>query len=318
MSGRTALVTGGSGFIGRHLVEALLARGDRVRCFVHRRPMPALPVECVGGDLARGEGITDALRGVDVVFHLAGVTKACSSSAYYEGNQRASENLARAASSAPRFVHVSTLAAMGPSIAGKPLTEEAEPRPLSHYGRSKLAAERAVRTLLPNAVIVRPPVVYGPGDTDVFQIFRSAARGYVLAIGAGDSWFSHIYVADLVEALLAAAECPSGETFFVSDPRPVCWREFADVLGRALGRAVKTVRISTPLAWTAGLAAEIVSRFSGKPNIVSRDKVLEARQRWWTCDPSKAATLANWRARVSLEEGITRTVAWYREQGWLK
>ena len=160
------LVTGGTGFIGTHLLEALSAAGEPVRALVRRARAPrVLPagVEAVYGDLAAPSGIDEALAGVDTVIHLAGVTKALRTSDYYSGNVTATENLARAIGTRPiRLVHASSLAAMGPSTAGHPLSEEATPHPVSHYGKSKLEAERAVRRLVPSAVIVRPPVVYGP------------------------------------------------------------------------------------------------------------------------------------------------------------
>src|ERR1017187_264276 len=165
------LVTGGTGFIGTHLLEMLAARGENVRALVRirtprgsrvRRELPA-GVETVYGDLESGAGLAEALGGADVLIHLAGVTKALRPRDYYDGNVRATEQLVHAMTGqGMRLVHVSSLAAMGPARPGAPLVEDAEPHPLTHYGKSKLLAERVVRDLAPDAVIVRPPVVYGP------------------------------------------------------------------------------------------------------------------------------------------------------------
>ena len=202
------LVTGGTGFIGSHLLDKLSALGEPARCLLRRKARPRrLPagIEAAYGDLIGGEGVEEAVRGADTVIHLAGVTKALAARDYYAGNVRATETLLRAlAGRAIRLVHVSTLAAIGPSRDGTPVDEDAQPRPLTHYGKSKLEAERMVRALAPDAVIVRPPVVYGPRDTDVFQLLRSISKGWVLEIGGGERWFSAIYVEDLVEGLLAA------------------------------------------------------------------------------------------------------------------
>ncbi len=173
------LITGGTGFIGSHLVESVCASGKPLRCLIRRegfkrRPFALPPrAELVFGDLVSGEGLSDALEGVDTVIHLAGVTKALSTSEFYSGNARATENVARAvAGRGVRFVHVSSLAAVGPSTDGTPVSDDAEPHPVAHYGTSKLEGERIARTLVPDAVIVRPAVVYGPRDTDVLEIFK--------------------------------------------------------------------------------------------------------------------------------------------------
>ncbi len=177
--GAAALVTGATGFIGSHLVEVLVSRGWRVRCLVRRPAELPEGAEAVHGDLA-GAGLERAAAGVEVVFHLAGVTKARRAREYYEGNARGTAALVEACAGVPRFVHVSSLAAVGPSADSVPLTEDAEPAPFTHYGKSKLEAERIVRAsaLGERAVIVRPPVVYGPRDTDVLHFFRAAARGF--------------------------------------------------------------------------------------------------------------------------------------------
>ncbi len=141
------LVTGGTGFIGSHLVNRLLARNERVRVLVRPRPgrtdsFGKLPVDVATGDLTTGAGVADALRGVNLVIHVAGVTKALSPAEYYAGNVEASEKLARAVFAAQnpiRMVHISSLAAIGPNPDGVPVSEDTEPHPLTHYGKSKLA-----------------------------------------------------------------------------------------------------------------------------------------------------------------------------------
>jgi nucleoside-diphosphate-sugar epimerase len=317
------LVTGGTGFIGTHLVRRLLAAGQPVRCLIRRQARPRnLPagVEPVYGDLASGAGLSEALRGADTVIHLAGVTKALSSSEYYAGNARASRNLAGAmAGLGLRLVHVSSLAAIGPSLDGKPVTEDAEPHPLTHYGKSKLEAERAVQELAPDAVIVRPPVVYGPNDTDVFQLLKSISRGFVLQIAGGERWFSAIYVKDLVEGLMAAAASPraAGRAYFLAHAKPVSWSQFGALAARIMKRTPRVLKLPAAVARATGWGAEIWSQFTGKPGIVSREKVAEAECAFWTCDPRRAAAELGFAASTSLEEGLAETLLWYKEAGWL-
>lgn len=324
------LVTGGTGFVGSHLVERLVELGFRVRCLVRRssslRYLPLQALELCYGDLAGATGLKEALEGVETVFHVAGVTKANSSAEYYRGNVTATECLLRAceeSAEAPRrFVHVSSLAAVGPSPDAGLLPEEAEPRPLTHYGRSKLAGERAVRAsrLGSSAVIVRPPVVYGPRDTDVYQVFRGISNGLMLRIGRQESRFSFIYVKDLADVLVAAAASPRapGETFFAANPEPVSWTEFGAMAAGILGRKVRTVVIPAGMAYVVGWCAEIASRVRRKPGILSREKVREARCRNWTCDTRKAREELGFSTRRSLRDGMSETLLWYKNSGWLK
>ncbi len=313
------LVTGGSGFIGGHLVEALCSRGERVRCLVRRKL--ATPAEVVLGDLVSGAGVEQALEGVDLVIHLAGVTKALKVEDYYLGNARATEKLALAvAARGIRMVHVSSLAAAGPSLDGTPVGEDDEARPLTHYGKSKLEGERIVRRLVPDAVIVRPPVVYGPRDTDVFQVLKPLSRGLVVQIGGGERWFSAIYVGDLVEGLIAAsnATLASGRTYFLANSAPVSWGNLRDSAARIMGRGARVLRVPPAMAHAAGLGAEAWGRLTGKAGIISREKVAEARCIYWTCDTRRAAAEIGFEARTTLDAGLALTLAWYREAGWLK
>lgn len=327
------LVTGGTGFIGTHLVEKLSASGCGVRCLVRRKVrgkvrVPSMPagVETVYGDLTGGEGLPEALHGVDIVIHLAGVTKALKPDDYYAGNARATRTLLNAmlvnAMAGPpvRLVHVSSLAAIGPSPDGRPVGEDARPQPLTHYGKSKLEAERLVRELAPGAVIVRPPVVYGPRDTDVFQVLKSISRGLMLQIAGGERWFSAIYVKDLVEGLIAASGSnrAAGRSYFLAHSKPVSWTQLGAVAGRIMGRDPRVLRVPVAVANAAGFGAEVWSRITRKPGIVSREKVAEAQCMSWTCDCNRAAAELGFQAATSLEEGLAQTLAWYKEAGWLK
>ena len=316
------LVTGGTGFIGSHLLDKLSALGEPARCLLRRKARPRrLPagIEAAYGDLTSGEGVEEAVRGADTVIHLAGVTKALAARDYYAGNVRATETLARAlAGRAIRLVHVSTLAAIGPSGDGTPVDEDAPPRPLTHYGKSKLEAERTVRALAPDAVIVRPPVVYGPRDTDVFRMLKSISKGWMLEIGGGERWFSVIYVGDLVEGLLAARRGVPGRAYFLAHPQPVSWSELGAAAARIMARRPRVVRVPPGVAYAVGLGAEVWSQITRKSGIISREKVAEARCRWWICDTRRAAAELGFEARTPLDAGLAATLAWYKEAAWLE
>jgi nucleoside-diphosphate-sugar epimerase len=316
------LVTGGTGFIGSHLLDKLSALGEPARCLLRRKSRPRrLPagIQAAYGDLTSGEGVEEAVRGADTVIHLAGVTKALAARDYYAGNVRATETLARAlAGRDVRLVHVSTLAAIGPSGDGTPVDEDAQPRPLTHYGKSKLEAERMVRALAPDAVIVRPPVVYGPRDTDVFRMLKSISKGWMLEIGGGERWFSVIYVGDLVEGLLAARRGVPGRAYFLAHPQPVSWSELGAAAARIMARRPRVVRVPPGVAYAVGLGAEVWSQVTRNPGIISREKVAEARCRWWICDTRRAAAELGFEARTPLDAGLAATLAWYKEAAWLE
>jgi nucleoside-diphosphate-sugar epimerase len=317
------LVTGATGFIGSHLVEALLARGEKVRALVRqsssRRHLAAVAVACA--DLGSGEGLDEALADVDTVIHLGGATKALRAEDYYTANVKATEALARAiAGRGIRMVHVSSLAAIGPSPDGKPIEEDAEPHPLTAYGKSKLEAERVVLGLLPDAVIIRPPVVYGPRDTGVFEVLTPISKGWALEIAGGERWFSAIYVRDLVDGLMAAARCSAaaGRTYFLAHPVPASWSSLTSAAARIMGLRARTLRIPARAAQAVGFCAEVWAQISRKPGILSREKIMEAQCAAWVCDSRRAAAEMGFVARTPLEKGLAETLAWYKEAGWLR
>ncbi len=314
------LVTGGTGFIGSHLVESLLEKKQPFRVLA-RRPGSVKNAMASRGDLVTGEGVAEALAGVETVIHLAGTTKTIAPEGYRLGNVVATENLARAVAASGRrirVVHVSSLAAAGPAPIDA-VTEEDEPRPVSLYGKSKLEGERRMRAHVPEAAIVRPPVVYGPRDTDVFQILKSASQGIALRIAGDESWFSAIYVTDLINGILLAAKSPAaGRTWFLAHPKPVSFTEMMAGISQALGRTPRILTIPPAAAFAAGACAEALARLTRKPGILSRDKVREMVCTRWVCGAGRAKSELGFEASTNFHEGIEKSVAWYRTAGWLR
>ena len=316
------LVTGGTGFIGSHLVESLLEKKQPFRVLA-RRPGSVKNAIASRGDLATGEGVTGALEGVETVIHLAGTTKTIAPEGYRLGNVVATENLARAIAAAGRpirVVHVSSLAAAGPAPDDAGGSEEDEPRPVSLYGKSKLEGERRMRAYVPEAAIGRPPVVYGPRDTDVFQILKSASQGLALRIAGGERWFSAIYVRDLVAGILLAAEAssPVGKTWFLAHSTPLSFTEMISDIALASERTPRIVTIPPAAAFAAGSCAEVFAKLTRKPGILSRDKVREMVSNRWVCATTRARNELGFEASTDFREGIERSVAWYRTAGWLR
>lgn len=323
-----ALVTGASGFIGSHLVEALLQRGAAVRALV-RGPQRLRWIEGIEGveyccgTLEDAKSLGEAVRGVDVVFHTAGVVKALSKGGFFKTNADGTERLLRAVErhnrDIRRFVFVSSQAAAGPGSLDQPLDEDAPPRPISPYGQSKLVAEGAVldrRDRLPVAV-VRPPAVYGPRDAETLTFFRLAKRGLVLIPGFGRRRLSLVYVDDLVRGLIAAAEHPAaaGKTFYLTSGEHD-WSELAGALQRAVGRGWK-VRVPAAALYAAGAAGECFGRLLRRPVSLTLAKARELTQRAWLCSDARARRLLGYEPQWTLEEGIATTAAWYRAAGWI-
>ncbi|MEN9800635.1 MAG: hypothetical protein RL653_4332 [Pseudomonadota bacterium] len=329
------LVTGASGFIGGALVPRLRARGDAVRVLVRRTSaraaLEALGVDVVFGDLTTGEGLDAAVDGADAVVHLAGLTRARNEAAFHLGNEGGTRNLLEALSRLrhpARLVHCSSLAAAGPSTATHPRDETQEPRPLSAYGRSKLAAEAAVREFAGRipAVVIRPPIVYGPGDlVNLPPLLTMARLGIFVKPGRALRGFSFIHVEDLCAALESALErgstvtpgALSSGTYFVADPDVHTWDGFCAAVSRALGRGPGTILPVPELATgLVGAAVETLGRLLGHQPIINRDKVQEMLAEAWTCSPRRAEQELGFAPRwAPLEAGLANTLDWYRRTG---
>jgi len=323
-----AFVTGGTGFVGSHLVEALLGRGFEVRCLV-RDPadlkwLTGLDVELVVGDCSDPEGLKGSTAGADYVFHVAGLTKAVDPRDYYTVNSDGARNMAEAAlrdnNGLKKFVLVSSQAAAGPSQAGVPRKEDDPPSPVTDYGKSKLLAEKYLTGLkdeLPVA-IVRPPSVYGPRDRDIYTFFKLVSRGVRTSFN-DERLISFCYVKDLAEGIIAAAlkDTDSGEAFFIAHDRPLGWDEIGEAVAAALG--VRARRVALPIAALSlvALVSEGVSALTGRPALMNRQKMAEIRQRYWVVDTAKAKAVLGFEAAVDFRAGAMLTARWYREHGWL-
>lgn len=321
------LVTGGHGFIGAHLCALLAARGFRVRVLARPQSdlsrLEGLDVEVARGDLADAGSLPGALEGVARVYHLAGALKGFREADLMAVNRDGTASLVAACAARPgleRFVLVSSLAAAGPSPGGPaPRAEGLPEAPLTWYGRSKLEGERVVAASGLPSVILRPPVVFGPGDRDVLGYFRIARRGWLPLPSGPERHYSIVFAPDLAEGILRASEAPlpSGEILPLVNPEPVTWLDLGRRIAAALGRPARPLRLPLPIVSAAGAAADLAARLRRRPAIFSSQKVLEMLAPAWVASGEKARRLLGWAPPTPLDEALARTARWYRERGWL-
>ncbi len=322
------LLTGATGFVGRHAADELARAGHDLRCLVRSEPraehLAAAGHELVVGDLSSTLLLRDALQGCDAVVHVAGLITARSFEAMRAVNEGGAARLAAACAAAGtvrRFLLVSSLAAGGPSV-DRGVSEEDDDRPVSRYGLTKLLGEHAARRALPGQVeltVIRPPAVYGPWDRGILDLFRAAARGVRLRIGTRPRRVSIVHGADLAVGLRQALEAPSaaGRTYYLANPGSLPIDAVLEKIADAVGRRGVTVRVPECVIQAVGVVAEEIARIRGRVPEFSRDKAVEFTASGWACDVSRARRDLGWEPARTLDDGLRETAAWYRARAWI-
>lgn len=350
LDGKKVLVTGGTGFVGRHLLPRLVDAGAQVTCLTRASSRAAhLPagVKTVRGDLRNGQGLEQALAGQDLVIHMAALLFGLSWQDFLRANALASLTLAgaltslkaRGQASPGRFVLVSSLAAAGPSAMSPGVTEAMPPAPVSAYGWSKLLSEQILaRALGDRLVTLRPPIIYGSGDKGLLPVFKGVQKGWAVSPGAFREFpVSVVHARDMAQAVLRCCGDEARGVYYVNDGAEYSMEQFCRAMGAALGRGaapgkgrgVRVIRMPLPImavtaaASTAlGLARHVfLSCFSGKePGRApawNLDKYREARQQGWLCDAARIRRELGYAPAVSLVQGMAEAVQGYRREGWL-
>ncbi len=322
-------ITGATGFIGSWVTQFLTEQGNRVTCLVRKtsnlRWIKDLPIEVLEGSLFNPESFKEGLQTADYVLHIAGVTKALSIQDYYRGNVEATRNLLDTIKvvnpGIKKFVHISSQAAVGPSPHNRALTETSPPHPISDYGRSKLESESLVfqyKEVFP-VTVLRPPTVYGPRDTDVFEVFKHINRGINLQIGKTDQVVSIIHVFDLARGIILAADHPdsAGKIYFICNDEPVAWSQVTAQIAEIMQKKPITIPIPYPIAYGVGVLMELQARILKKATILNRQKIEEVAAGFWVISNQKIKSEMNFEPQVCLSEGLKETWQWYRNVGWL-
>ena len=301
--GMKVLLTGATGFLGQELVRQLLAAGHQVRATV-RRPAPglaALGVETVQASLLEPDSLQPHFAGIEAVIHAAGGGKVVKIADMYTQNTDTTAGLVKAARRAEigTFILISSLAARGPDGLG---------HPVSHYGRSKLLAEGiALRQQQFPVTILRPPGIYGPGDTRFGMLFRQVQRG-IVPVPAPKDALSLVWGPDCATAVIRMLAHPPahGRIYTVADGGIWSSEQILDLIASALGH--RPLKLPVPMALLSGLAGASFAwgQLSGKPGFLTPDKIRDLAQARWTCDSGPIHRDLGWEATVRLPEGIER------------
>lgn len=303
----TIALTGATGFVGRTTVVELLRRGHRVRALVRNPAAAKLPgeVETVAGDLSSAASIWDLMTGADAVIHIAGAIMALSEAAFLATNAAPAARLAEAAiaAGAPRFVHVSSLAAR-------------EPR-LSPYAMSKRAGETAIGRFADrlSIAIVRPPAIYGPGDRATLPLLKSLLSPVAFIPAVPTARFSLMHVADVARVLADAAASRATGTFEIDDGTAggYAWRDVQALARACEGTPRRLVFLPRALPAAVAQLSQAVAVLRRKASIVTPGKIAELYHPDWVAAPP-GWPLAD---RTTFAKGFPATVAWYRAAGWL-
>jgi nucleoside-diphosphate-sugar epimerase len=297
-------VTGGTGFVGQHLLHLAAERGHNVRALTRRPQDDRAGVEWIEGHLGDRETLERLVQGSDAVIHVAGVINAPDAAGFESGNVGGTLAMLAAATAAGtrRFVHVSSLAAREPK--------------LSKYGASKARSEDLVESSGLDWVIVRPPAVYGPGDREMLEMFRMAKAGVILMPPGGR--LSLIHADDLSRLLLNLAEREEPAKLVIEphDDRPNGWshKEFANALGQAVGRRAVALATPRPLLRMGAALDRFVRREKAK---LTPDRAAYFSHPDWVVSTAKAPPPDLWRPEVATDAGLRQTAEWYKAEGWL-
>lgn len=323
-----AFVTGGTGFVGSHLVDALIESKNysEIRCLVRNSEkwLTGKTYTKVHGDLFDLQDISTALKDVDIIFHVAGLVRAPKWSDFKTSNIDSTEHLIRIAqkNGVSNMVILSSLAAVGPSN-GIPLTEDAEFKPLSMYGESKREMEKIIYQIAgknDSIKIIRPPAVFGPRETDIYTIFKTMKLRIFPMVGDGNNpKVSMVYISDLVHGIMAASEKKEIgiHTYFIGGKKDAySWNQIYKISTKLM--ALKTVPIKLRPKWIKKIAAFIETGASlfGIYPMLNEEKANEMVHEW-VCSSHKAKIELKYSPSVTIEEGLSRTIHWYKKNNWL-
>jgi dihydroflavonol-4-reductase len=325
-----AFITGATGFVGSHLADELLKKNYEVYCLIRKtsnlRWLKDKNVNFVEGDLFSNDVLSKVIKDMDYIFHVAGVVKSKTKEGFEQGNYLSTKNLLELTQkfnpNIKKFVHISSGAVCGPNPTDAPMDENYVPQPKTTYGITKRKAEEEVikfKEKFP-VVVIRPPAVFGPRDTEILVYFKTFAGGLNSVIGCKEKYLSLIYVDDLVNGIILAAEkeTVSGSIYFICSDKEYNWQEIGNITSNLLGKKAIKVRVPHWIVYTVGAIAQFFSVFSKKAATLNLEKCFDITRKKWVFSNNKAKRELGFKEKYTLEESFGKTIEWYKEMKWIK
>ncbi len=314
------LITGATGFVGKNLIEYLKDKDFNIFALVRKNyDFSDKNIKIIKGDLFNLSNLKKI--DFDVVIHIAGLTKTLYSKNFYYINSRGTSNLIQffKEKKLRHFIFISSLAAFGPTDKNVPIDELSRPLPVSHYGMSKLIAEKILKKSGITYTIIRPPAVFGPFDKDILTYFKMVNSRIVLNSGDADRLYSLIYVKDLVKLIYLTIlnESAFNEDFFISYDTFYTVFDIIKSIENSSGK--KSLKINLPEFFVdiIGYPMQVLYAFTKMPPLLNLDKLKEIKQRNWICSGEKPKTILNFSYSYKFEEAIKETYKWYKEKNYI-
>ncbi len=323
------LITGANGFVGSRLCRKFLDQGYHVVAGVRKTSdlslLKELEIEYRYGDVTAPDTLPDMIKDTDYIVHNAGLIKARKPESFFEVNEKGTHDLFEAIANHNRqikkAIYISSQAAAGPVIDGRPVTESDPPHPITTYGASKLAGEQEALSFADkfHVISLRPPGVYGPGDKEIFTFFQTVNRRIKPLIGDIHRKLQVIHVDDLSQAVRLAVQgnTNSGQSYFVAENRAYTLHEMVTILSRVSGKRGVPLRLPAFLFKLIAVVSESSFRLVGAAPMLTLEKARELLESW-ELSTDKARDSFGFDSQIPFETGARETFAWYRENGWLK
>lgn len=323
-----SVVTGANGFVGSHLVDFLLEKGHHVKCIIRKSSnlqwLDGKAVEYCACGLDDVEALQLAFEDAHYIFHIAGVVKALRPEGFFKGNVETTRNVLEAslyAKNLKKVLITSSMAATGPAPKGGFVDEASPLKPIEPYGYSKVEQEKIALQYSDRipVVIVRPPGVFGERDTEILAFFKMMSKGWCVRMGMDNKELSLVHVQDLVQGMYLAAIHPnnSGEVYFLGSLECYNWKQIGAITAQIMQRKTRSLPIPHFVLYTVGSFGSLMEKWFKSNVDLNLDRARRITQASWFCSSDKAVKELGYQQTLSLEEGISRTVDWYKEKGWL-